>query len=64
VADLVLLEANPLQDIRNTRRIAAVVLRGTLYDGRGLEQLFSAVRAAPDRRVDDWGRKASARGRR
>jgi imidazolonepropionase-like amidohydrolase len=64
VADLVLLEANPLQDIRNTRRIAAVVLRGTLYDGRGLEQLFSGVRAAPDRRVDDWGRKAPARGRR
>ncbi|MBL8179819.1 MAG: amidohydrolase family protein [Bryobacterales bacterium] len=27
-ADLVLLEANPLEDIRNTRRIAAVVLRG------------------------------------
>ncbi len=27
-ADLVLLEANPLEDIRNTRRIAAVVVRG------------------------------------
>lgn len=64
VADLVLLNANPLQDIRHTRRIAAVVLRGTLYDGRGLEQLLWAVRGAPDRRVDDWGRKASARGRR
>ena len=64
VADLVLLEANPLQDIRNTRRIAAVVLRGTLYDERGLKQLFSAVRVAPDRRIDDWGRKASVRGRR
>ena len=31
VADLVLLDANPLQDIRNTRRIAAVVADGRLY---------------------------------
>jgi imidazolonepropionase-like amidohydrolase len=27
-ADLVLLDANPLDDIRNTRRIRGVVLRG------------------------------------
>jgi imidazolonepropionase-like amidohydrolase len=27
-ADLVLLDANPLEDIRNTRRIQGVVLRG------------------------------------
>jgi imidazolonepropionase-like amidohydrolase len=63
VADLVLLEANPLQDIRSTRRIAAVVLRGTVYDSSGLEQVLTAVRAAPDRQVDDWGRKSSARDR-
>lgn len=29
-ADLVLLDANPLEDIRNTRRINAVILRGAL----------------------------------
>jgi Amidohydrolase family len=57
MADLVLLEANPVQDIRNTRRIAAVVLRGTLYDRGGLAQILAAVQAAPDRQVDDWGRK-------
>ncbi len=57
LADLLLLEANPLQDIRNTRRIAAVVLRGVLYDRNGLEQMLKAVLAAPDRQVDDWGRK-------
>jgi imidazolonepropionase-like amidohydrolase len=57
MADLVLLEANPVQDIRNTRRIAAVVFRGTLYDRGGLEQILAAVQAAPDRQVDDWGRK-------
>jgi imidazolonepropionase-like amidohydrolase len=61
VADLVLLEANPLQDIRNTRRIAAVLLRGALYDGSSLDQILADVRAAPDRQVDDWGRKSPAR---
>jgi imidazolonepropionase-like amidohydrolase len=63
VADLVLLEANPLEDIRNTRRIAAVILRGTLYDSQGIKRILATVRAAPDRRVDDWGRTAPARNR-
>jgi imidazolonepropionase-like amidohydrolase len=63
VADLVLLEANPLEDIRNTRRIAAVVLRGALYDSSGLDQILAAVRTAPDRQVDDWGRKSPAMDR-
>jgi imidazolonepropionase-like amidohydrolase len=31
-ADLVLLDANPLDDIRNTRKIRAVILRGKLFD--------------------------------
>src|SRR5262245_11750854 len=57
LADLVLLEANPLEDIRNTRRIAAVVLRGVLYDRNDLDQMLKAVQAAPDRQVNDWGRK-------
>lgn len=59
IADLVLLEANPLQDIRNTKRIAAVIVRGTAYDGAGLKRLLNSVRTAPDRSVDDWGRKSS-----
>lgn len=63
VADLVLLDANPLQDIRNTRRIAAVILRGALYDSNRLERILADVRAAPDRQVDDWGRKSPARDR-
>jgi imidazolonepropionase-like amidohydrolase len=32
LADLVLLDANPLDDIRNTRRIVAVAANGRLYD--------------------------------
>jgi imidazolonepropionase-like amidohydrolase len=57
VADLVLLEADPLQDIANTRRIAGVVLRGQFYDRDGLEGIRAKVKAARDLRVDDWGRK-------
>ena len=39
-ADLVLLEANPLDDIRNTRRIRAVVAAGRLYDRAALDALL------------------------
>jgi len=43
VADLVLLEADPLLDIRNTRRIAGVVATGRLYMGRERERLLRAA---------------------
>jgi predicted amidohydrolase YtcJ len=38
-ANLVLLDADPLSDIANTRRIAAVVLRGTLLSGSDLQNI-------------------------
>lgn len=38
-ADLVLLDANPLEDISGTRRIAAVVSRGRLLDASALQSL-------------------------
>jgi imidazolonepropionase-like amidohydrolase len=41
LADLVLLDADPLADIRNTRRIRAVVSRGKVIDRAGLEQLLA-----------------------
>jgi len=63
LADMVLLEANPLDDIRNTRRIAAVFLRGTLYDRDSIKKILTAVLAATDLRIDDWGRTAPARNR-
>lgn len=56
VADLVLLDADPLTDITNTRRIAAVVLRGKLFPRAGLDALLAAVTAMPDRRANDWVR--------
>lgn len=54
VADLVLLDANPLEQIGNTRRIAAVMLQGRLFQRRELDALLAAVKAMPDLRGNDW----------
>lgn len=43
-ADLVLLDANPLEDIANTRRIHAVFLAGRLYDRPRLDALLEFTR--------------------
>ena len=45
-ADLVLLDANPLTDVANVRRIRAVVLGGRLLDRTALETLLAQARAA------------------
>jgi imidazolonepropionase-like amidohydrolase len=41
IADLVLLDANPLDDIHNTERISAVILRGKLLDRIQLDELLT-----------------------
>jgi imidazolonepropionase-like amidohydrolase len=46
LADLVLLDADPLVDIRNTARIEAVVLRGELLDSMRRRQLMDEVARA------------------
>jgi imidazolonepropionase-like amidohydrolase len=43
IADLVLLDANPLDDIHNTRRISAVILNGRLLDRAALDTMLSKV---------------------
>jgi imidazolonepropionase-like amidohydrolase len=43
IADLVLLEANPLERITNTRRIAAVVLGGELFEKPQLDAMLASV---------------------
>jgi imidazolonepropionase-like amidohydrolase len=48
-ADLVLLDANPLADVNNVRRIRAVLVAGRLLDRRALDQLLSQARAAAAR---------------
>ena len=48
VADLVLIDGDPLADIRNARRISAVVANGRYLDRRALgAMLVTAERLAP-----------------
>jgi len=44
VGDLVLLEANPLIDIRNTRKIVGVFTRGKYHSRRELDLILAAVK--------------------
>jgi imidazolonepropionase-like amidohydrolase len=41
IADLLLLDANPLDDIHNTQKIRAVILRGKLLDRSFLDELLT-----------------------
>jgi hypothetical protein len=54
-ADLVLLEANPLSDVRNTRRIRAVTIGGRMYDRVRLDQLLRFTRSQAQR-PDNWAK--------
>jgi amidohydrolase family protein len=46
LADLVLLDANPLEAISNTEKISAVVLNGRLLDRKMLDRLLAKVESA------------------
>jgi imidazolonepropionase-like amidohydrolase len=48
-ADLVLLSANPLEDIANTQKISAVILNGRFFSQKELEKLRAEVEAAARR---------------
>jgi len=43
IADLVLLDANPLDDIANTRKIAAVIMRGRYFSREALDKMLASV---------------------
>jgi Amidohydrolase family len=49
IADLVLLSANPLEDIRNTQKISVVIADGRLFDRAELDQVLVKVEAAAKR---------------
>ena len=51
VADLLLLDANPLEDIRNTRRIAWVVAAGRPYSAGDVARLKATALAAASGRL-------------
>lgn len=46
LADLVLLDANPLENIRNTQRISAVVSNGRYFSKEALQEMLAEVEAA------------------
>ena len=48
LADLVVLDANPLENIRNTNTIRYVMKNGRLYDGNTLGEVWPRQVAAPD----------------
>ena len=47
LADLVILDKNPLENIRNTNTVYQVMKNGRLYDGNTLDEVYPTVRKAP-----------------
>ena len=69
LADLMVLDANPLQDIHHTKDIRYVMKAGTIYDASTLDEIWPVVRPygqhpwanpdalrADDRPIDYWDR--------
>jgi len=48
LADLVILDADPLADLRNTNRIRYVMKNGRLYDGNTLAEEHPTKKAGPE----------------
>ncbi len=51
LADLVILDENPLSDIRNTNTIKYVMKNGRLYEGDSLDEVYPLQQNAP---AFDW----------
>ena len=47
LADLQILDRNPLEDIRNTNTIRSVMKNGRLYDGSTLAEIWPRTKALP-----------------
>jgi imidazolonepropionase-like amidohydrolase len=50
IADLVLLEANPLEDISNTKRIAAVIVNGRYLSKDSLQKMLTDIERTANRK--------------
>ncbi len=55
LADLVILNENPLDDIRNTNTVRFVMKNGRLYDGNNLDETWPRQQAAPSEPWRDLG---------
>jgi Tol biopolymer transport system component len=47
LADLVVLDANPLENIRNTNTVRYVMMNGRMFDGNSLDEIWPRQRPAP-----------------
>jgi len=47
LADLVILDKNPLENIRNSNTVYQVMKNGRLYDGNTLDEIYPQLRKAP-----------------
>lgn len=47
LADLVILDKNPIENLRNTNTVNKVMKNGRLYDGNTLDELYPTVKKAP-----------------
>ena len=59
LADLIVLDANPLDDIHNTAKIAYVMKAGTLWNGNTLDEVWPHARALPPlswEKEEYWGK--------
>jgi hypothetical protein len=59
MADLVVLDGNPLQDIRNTNTVRYVMKNGRLYDGNTLDEVYPMKRPGP--RVEGTAQKPNVK---
>jgi Tol biopolymer transport system component/imidazolonepropionase-like amidohydrolase len=57
LADLVILDSNPLEDIRNSTDIRLVMKNGELFEARTLDRIWPTARSFP---VPDWVREKEA----
>lgn len=48
LADFLVLDANPLEDIRNTSKIKYVMKNGRMYEANSLDEVYPRQRKAPD----------------
>ncbi len=54
LADLFIVDGNPIDDIRNTRNVARVMVRGQLYDARELLESVKGRMGPATAADDDW----------
>jgi Tol biopolymer transport system component len=59
LADLIVLDANPLEDIHNTNSVRYVMKNGRLYEGETLNEVWPRQRTLP--RMWWWGTEPSSR---